>query len=103
MLEILCWLIPLYQHVQKGEKRGKINLDIKSFWYILINIHKIRSQENLIMARIKIGDLPKDRKISKELMRKIAGGIEWSPDSPYLPIGGAVTDKSKKLKIYKFK
>ena len=39
------------------------------------------------MARIKIKDLPRDRKISKEEMKKIvAGGVTYVPYSPPLAI-----------------
>jgi hypothetical protein len=49
------------------------------------------------MARIKIKDLPKDQKISKEEMKKVHGGgwISWlwtdNPDAPSVkcPAGGA--------------
>jgi hypothetical protein len=71
------------------------------------------------MPRIKIGDLADNVKITKELMRKISGGsslevniitlgdglspVDWSPDGPYIPIGGDETGESKKPRVYKFK
>jgi hypothetical protein len=36
------------------------------------------------MARIKIKDLPKDRKITKEEMKKVFGGLLLKPSSPTL-------------------
>ena len=42
------------------------------------------------MARIKIKDLPKDMKITKEEMKRIQGGISSEPVyfQPYLKISG---------------
>lgn len=34
------------------------------------------------MAKIKIKDLPKDQKISKEEMRKVLGGFNPQPEPP---------------------
>ncbi len=34
------------------------------------------------MARIKIKDLPKDKKISREEMKKVLGGFNPQPDPP---------------------
>jgi len=34
------------------------------------------------MARIKIKDLPRDRKISKEEMKKVIGGFNPQPEPP---------------------
>jgi hypothetical protein len=39
------------------------------------------------MARIKIKDLPKGKKISKEEMTKIIGGFNPQPEPPGRPIG----------------
>jgi hypothetical protein len=37
------------------------------------------------MTRIKIQDLPKDMKISKDQMRKVLGGIDTAP-LPEMPV-----------------
>ena len=50
-----------------------INLDKNSFWYILIN-NPLSLQGGFIMARITIGDIPKDREITPEDMKRVMGG-----------------------------
>ena len=46
------------------------------------------------MARIKIKDLPKDRKISKVELRKVMGGLNPQPEPPspsgFYTIGGNI-------------
>lgn len=49
-------------HVEGNDTEKKIN-----------NIH-IRAKEGINMSRIKIKDIPKDRKISQEEMKKVIGG-----------------------------
>jgi hypothetical protein len=45
------------------------------------------------MARIKIKDLPKDKKISKAEMKKVMGGFNMQPEPPgrFLVYGGDPT------------
>ncbi len=47
------------------------------------------------MAKIKIGDLPKEMKISKEEIKKVKGGALLLPLSPSLPHYDYVEIKSK--------
>ena len=58
---------------------------------IYINHYKKSCQEEVIMGRIRIEDLPEDKKISKEEMKRLCGGslnfltqfvLEYVPGGP---------------------
>jgi hypothetical protein len=48
----------------------------------------------MIMARIKIKDLPKEKKITKEEMKKIMGGFNPQPEPPARFYGGGIYNPS---------
>jgi hypothetical protein len=56
-----------------GKQSCNKRLTNQTIWLKLINI-KTASAKEVIMGRIKIEDLPKDSKISKEEMQRIIGG-----------------------------
>jgi hypothetical protein len=56
-------------------------------------------KEDTTMARIKIKDLPRDKKITKEEMKKVMGGFNPQPEPPgiFLGLGGDPTINLWKL------
>ncbi|MBI5057513.1 MAG: hypothetical protein HZB61_12945 [Nitrospirae bacterium] len=47
------------------------------------------------MAKIKIKDLPKDKKVSKEELKKVFGGATWSIMQTY-----SVWEANRKVLLY---